>query len=100
MSRNESGSAYVVEPVLETPRGATFALEGYVADRLDANVRSWLLPAPRANPAMLQMFRDRDNDPPRDLLPWSGEFVGEGVGRRRRRCVGTSGWRCAGGRRP
>ncbi len=26
---------------------------------------------------MLQMFHDRDRKPPRDLLPWSGEFAGK-----------------------
>ena len=38
---------------------------------------NWLLTAPDANPAMLQIFRDRDKKPPRDLVPWAGEFAGK-----------------------
>jgi len=64
-------------PAFEKPHGATFALGGFVGERLSANVESWLLSAPRANPAMLQMFRDQERNPRRDLLPWSGEFVGK-----------------------
>ena len=26
---------------------------------------------------MLQMFRDRDRSPRRDLVPWAGEFAGK-----------------------
>jgi len=39
--------------------------------------RNWLKVAPESNPAMLEMFRDRDRQPLRDLLPWSGEFAGK-----------------------
>jgi DUF1680 family protein len=45
--------------------------------RLRANLENWELPAPVANPAMLQMFYDRDRTPDRRLLPWSGEFLGK-----------------------
>jgi hypothetical protein len=48
-----------------------------MGERIEANVRHWLLPAPAANPAMLQMFRDRDRAPRRDLVPWAGEFAGK-----------------------
>jgi DUF1680 family protein len=48
-----------------------------VGERLHRVARHWLLDAPEANPAMLAMFRDRDRTPPRDLLPWSGEFAGK-----------------------
>lgn len=44
---------------------------------LDTVVENWLLPFPRANPAMTQMFRDRDRYSPRELMPWSGEFAGK-----------------------
>ena len=37
----------------------------------------WLKIAPLANPGMLEMFRDRDRKPYRDLLPWAGEFAGK-----------------------
>lgn len=66
-----------VEPRLDTPSRIRLRLTGFLGNRLDANVRNWLLTAPDANPAMLQMFRDRDRTPRRDLLPWSGEFAGK-----------------------
>ena len=39
--------------------------------------RQWLLPAPHANPGMLEMFRDRDRKPCADMVPWAGEFAGK-----------------------
>jgi hypothetical protein len=48
-----------------------------LADRLRANLEQWLLPAPDANPAMLEMLRDRDRLPRRDLREWAGEFAGK-----------------------
>jgi uncharacterized protein len=65
------------EPVLHVPQGAQFTFGGVVGERLQANQENWLLQAPVANPAMLQMFRDRDRKPRRALLPWSGEFAGK-----------------------
>jgi DUF1680 family protein len=64
-------------PVLETPVKARFRFDGFLGDRLAANQRNWLLTAPGSNPSMLQMFRDRDRTPPRDLVPWAGEFAGK-----------------------
>ncbi len=66
-----------IEPVFEKPVSASFDLKGFVGDRLRANLEEWLLKAPIANPAMLQMFRDQERQPYRDLLPWSGEFAGK-----------------------
>jgi uncharacterized protein len=37
----------------------------------------WLRPAPKANPAILDMFRDRDRKPYRQMEPWAGEFAGK-----------------------
>ena len=43
-----------------------------------ANVTdNWLLVAPDANPAILEMFVDRDVPPYRDMVPWAGEFAGK-----------------------
>ena len=44
---------------------------------LDDVTEQWLLVAPLANPAMLEMFADRDSLPYRNLVPWSGEFAGK-----------------------
>lgn len=57
--------------------GARFEFGGITAERARANVDQWLLPAPRANPGMLEMFRRRDRQPAPDLVPWAGEFVGK-----------------------
>jgi len=51
------------------------AFRGPMGERLEANRRHWALTAPHANPAMLEMFRDRDREPARDLVPWAGEFA-------------------------
>jgi DUF1680 family protein len=64
-------------PALEVPRIQSAHFHGPLGARAAANVRNWLLQAPGANPAMLQMFRDRDRAPLRDLVPWAGEFAGK-----------------------
>ena len=64
-------------PCIERNPQTRFALEGPVAGYLDGVSNNWLKVAPEANPAMLEIFRDRDRRPLRDLLPWSGEFAGK-----------------------
>ncbi len=65
------------EPLLESPSKADFKFQGFLGKRIEANLHNWLLIAPNSNPAMLEIFRDRDRTPHRDLLPWSGEFAGK-----------------------
>ena len=77
MAAYPSGPSLAHTPVLEKPIGASFQLRGFVGQRIAANQEQWLLSAPLANPAMLQMFRDQERLPDRELLPWSGEFVGK-----------------------
>ncbi|MHB0857641.1 MAG: beta-L-arabinofuranosidase domain-containing protein [Anaerolineae bacterium] len=62
---------------LERVPSARYVLHGLVEQRLAANLEHWLLIAPQANPAMLEMMRDRDRQPRRDLVPWAGEFAGK-----------------------
>jgi len=53
-------------------------LQGETGRRLDAIVKNWLLPAPQANPGMIEMMRLRDRQPPyEDPVPWAGEFIGK-----------------------
>jgi DUF1680 family protein len=66
-----------VTPKLERAPDAAFQLQGLIEQRLQAVTAKWLLKVPEANPAVLQMFAERDRTPPRDLLPWSGEFAGK-----------------------
>src|SRR5688500_14637921 len=62
---------------LERAADARFELKGHVGEQVRAVTQNWLLRAPADNPAMLAMFADRDRQPYRDLLPWSGEFAGK-----------------------
>ena len=66
-----------LEPVLTVPSSIEFQLEGEIGRRLNAVTEQWILPTPEANPAMLGMFRDRDNEPYRNMVPWAGEFAGK-----------------------
>ncbi|MCX6619863.1 MAG: glycoside hydrolase family 127 protein, partial [Acidobacteria bacterium] len=69
-----------VQPRLHRQPGIEFRFDGELGKRLRANLENWELRAPDANPAILQMFFDRDRKPDRKLLPWSGEFVGKYLG--------------------
>ncbi len=51
-----------------------FGQSGQLADRIE---RNWLIGIRETNPAILDIFHDRDLVPYRDLLPWSGEFAGK-----------------------
>ncbi len=62
---------------LRHPAGFRMEPAGPLREYLDAVTTNWLLPGPKANPAILAMFADRDRPPYRDLLPWSGEFAGK-----------------------
>jgi uncharacterized protein len=50
---------------------------GFTGDYLGAITEQWLLVAPKSNPGMLEMFRDRDASPLREMVPWAGEFAGK-----------------------
>lgn len=62
---------------LDRPADASYALAGPIHERVRGVISNWLLLAPDHNPALLDMFADRDRPPYRDLLPWSGEFAGK-----------------------
>jgi DUF1680 family protein len=57
--------------------GTKFQIGGRVQEYLSGVTQQWLKVAPLSNPAMLEMFRDRDRRPLRDLVPWAGEFAGK-----------------------
>src|SRR6185369_6512228 len=52
-------------------------VRGRTGELVRAVTQNWLLRAPTDNPAMLAMFANRDRQPYRDMLPWSGEFAGK-----------------------
>ena len=64
-------------PVLDRIPNTTYTFDGIIKRYLDNVTEQWLKVAPYANPAMIEMFRDRDRTPRRDLVPWAGEFAGK-----------------------
>jgi hypothetical protein len=53
-------------------------LRGTMGDRVRANLDAWVLRAPGANPALLELLRRRDRAwPHADIVPWAGEFPGK-----------------------
>ena len=74
-----SGPAPVAVPklALEPDPAARFRWEGPLGERVRRNTAEWLIPAPRSNPGMLEMFRVRDRQPVPQLVPWAGEFAGK-----------------------
>ena len=67
----------MTESALFTNSSTHSELEGAVGKMVQAVTENWLLVAPLANPAMLEMFADRDNRPYRNMMPWAGEFAGK-----------------------
>ena len=54
-----------------------YIFRGHFANYLTGVTEQWLKAAPLANPGMLEIFRDRDRQPLRDMVPWAGEFAGK-----------------------
>jgi DUF1680 family protein len=67
---------YEVKPKL-SPLNASFDFNGCIDAYIKAVTTNWLLIAPDANRGMLEMFRDRDRLPFRNMVPWAGEFAGK-----------------------
>ena len=67
----------MLSPTFEPIPSARFQIGGVLKPTLHGLIDHWLLIAPIANPAMLEMFRDRDAPPQRELVPWAGEFAGK-----------------------
>ena len=57
--------------------GTRYRIDGVLGDYLASVSEQWLKVAPRANPALLEMFRDRDRRPLREMVMWAGEFAGK-----------------------
>jgi len=64
-------------PACDRVAGTVYRLGGVLGEYVGNVSEQWLTIAPRANPAMLEMFRDRGREPLRDLVPWAGEFAGK-----------------------
>ncbi|MCK4886838.1 MAG: glycoside hydrolase family 127 protein [Planctomycetes bacterium] len=64
-------------PVCVPAPGTSYDLQGRSGKYLQAVSDYWLKGIVERNPAILEMFSDREKKPARDLLPWSGEFAGK-----------------------
>lgn len=69
--------AIPLQPPVDRPRQVRVALSGEIQRRMERVIEQWILPAPDANPVILEMFRDRNRTPGRRLVPWAGEFAGK-----------------------
>jgi hypothetical protein len=69
--------ALAIRPQCSRIAGTQFQFDGFLKTYLGGVTEQWLKVAPLSNPAMLEIFRDRDRLPRRDLVPWAGEFAGK-----------------------
>ena len=75
--RDGSKTALAIRPKCSRVPGTRFQFDGFLKRYLTGVTEQWLKVAPLSNPAMLEMFRDRDRLPRRDMVPWAGEFAGK-----------------------
>ncbi|MHB1455651.1 MAG: beta-L-arabinofuranosidase domain-containing protein [Armatimonadota bacterium] len=66
-----------MQPTFQRAESSEYKFGVWMDSYLENITDNWLLTAPDANPAMLEMLKDRDRQPYRALLPWSGEFAGK-----------------------
>ncbi len=76
-AHGEPAARIRVPAKLNRPADTSCVLAGPIHEQVQGVIKNWLLVAPDQNPALLDMFADRDRSPYRDLLPWSGEFAGK-----------------------
>ena len=57
--------------------GNTLRLNDDIGSLAENIAKNWLIGLRETNPAILDMFHERDKKPYRELLPWSGEFAGK-----------------------
>lgn len=67
----------MLHPVLNRVAGAKFQVDGLIGRYLKGVSDQWLKVAPYANAGILEIFHDRDRKPPRNMVPWAGEFAGK-----------------------
>jgi DUF1680 family protein len=67
----------MMQPLLDRPSSISFNLRGRIGRYIQRVTDNWLKTVPEANPAILEMFRDRDRLPRRRLMIHSGEFAGK-----------------------
>lgn len=75
--RETAGRSKSQRPRCDRIPGSKYQIGGVVSKYLTGVTEQWLKITPYSNPAILEMFRDRDRLPLRDLVPWAGEFAGK-----------------------
>ena len=81
------------QPMFHRLPETVLSIEGHVGEYLTAVTDNWLKIAPYANPGMLEMFRDRDRKPYRNMVRWAGWFASMYlIGAVRRILPGTQGF--------
>lgn len=68
-----SAKAWPADSIL----GMEIRLSGWIQSYVEGVTEQWLKVAPASNPAILDMFRDRDRLPLRMMVAWAGEFAGK-----------------------
>ncbi|HTL18189.1 MAG TPA: beta-L-arabinofuranosidase domain-containing protein [Patescibacteria group bacterium] len=75
--QGSSANSYKIAPACGRVPNVAFSFGGTTGRYLENVEENWLRLAPLSNPAMLEMFRDRERLPRRDMVPWAGEFAGK-----------------------
>ena len=55
----------------------TYRMDAWLGEYLERVTERWIKVAPESNPGMLEMFRDRDRKPARNIVAFAGEFPGK-----------------------
>ena len=58
-----------VLPKADRIKGTEYAFDGWLGHYLDRVTEQWVKVVPSSNPGILQILRDRDRRPLRDLVP-------------------------------
>lgn len=64
-------------PVFSKAPSVTYNIKGVIGEYIAAVKKNWLMKIPNTNPAILDMFAERDTKPYKNYMPWSGEFAGK-----------------------
>ena len=76
---NNYNDNYKMHPAMDSCTGTNYAFKGVIDEYLKGVSTNWLLGAIERNPMVLDMLSSssREEDPPRWLVPWAGEFAGK-----------------------
>jgi len=65
------------KPILDVPTKLRLDFNDFIGNRLKVNLEEWLLKAIDNNPAIIGMFKLRENNSQLNLDIWSGEYLGK-----------------------